>query len=125
MEEEVLKASDERYQVLFDNAGEGIVVAQDGKIQMLDSKMTELSGLPKQEILGRLFEEFVHPEDNNMINHMYEKRLHGNDPQRSYGFDACLKLVKEKGFKFEQYVEGPETNTFIPTTWFSRGRSPR
>ena len=56
-----LQASEEQYRLLFDNANELILVAQDFKIQFCNPKMCQVTGYSRDELIGMRFVELVHP----------------------------------------------------------------
>jgi PAS domain S-box-containing protein len=62
--EEALRASEQRYRMLVEQAGEGIVICnRDGKILMVNSKACELVGHPQEEIINQDVQSFISPED--------------------------------------------------------------
>jgi PAS domain S-box-containing protein len=77
--EEALKASEEKYRLLFENANESIVVAQDGKIKFLNPKFPKVMGYSKKELMSKLFVEFIHPDDREVASNNYLRRLNGDD----------------------------------------------
>ena len=62
--EEELRAGESRYRMLFEQASEGIILADDqGAILEANPLVLELLGLDRGEILGRRVYEFLHPGD--------------------------------------------------------------
>ncbi len=91
--ERALQESEEKYRSLVENAGEGIVIGQDNVVKLVNSRMVEITGFSKEELAGRPFLEFIHPEDRSMIADRYARRLRGEDVPRSYPF----RLVNRAG----------------------------
>ena len=58
--EEALQESIDRYRQLFENANDGIyIVSQDGYFMEANQKFAELTGIPREEILGKRTEIFL------------------------------------------------------------------
>lgn len=57
----------ESYRVLVENANEAVLVAQDGMLQYVNAKATEIMGYSKEELTSRVFTDFLHPHDRKMI----------------------------------------------------------
>ena len=83
---EALRESEKKYRTLFDNAGEAIFVAQGGKLVFSNPMTARLLGYPSEEIRIRLFTEFIHPDDRNMVVERYLKRLRGEELLAVYSF---------------------------------------
>ncbi len=84
--EEELKKSEERYRQLSENAGEAILVVQDGMVRFSNPKATELSGYSIKELTSRPFVEFIHPDDVDMVADRYLRRLKGEILPQTYDF---------------------------------------
>jgi PAS domain S-box-containing protein len=89
--EEALKASEEKYRLLFENANESILVIQDDRIKFFNPKFVKFSGYPETELLSRLFVEFIHPDDRETVVENHRRRLHGDDAPQSYAIRAIDK----------------------------------
>lgn len=88
-----LQESEEKYQVLFENAHETIMVLQDGMIRLVNSRGSELSGYSAQELMARPFIEFVHPDDREQVAENYRKRLDGLIRESTYP----VRIVTKEG----------------------------
>ena len=77
--EEKLSASQERNQLVVQNAGEGIMVIQDGAVKFANPKMIELVGYSEDEILLKPVTELVHPDDRRAVTAGQFKRLRGEE----------------------------------------------
>ena len=91
--EEELQKSEERYRHLTENAGEAILVVQDGMIRFSNPKGAELSGYSIEKLTSRRFVEFIHPDDSNMVADRYLRRLKGKIPPQTYDF----RIIKKDG----------------------------
>jgi PAS domain S-box-containing protein/putative nucleotidyltransferase with HDIG domain len=77
--EERLRAAQERNQLVVQNAGEGIMVIQDGAVKFANPKMIELVGYSEDEILLKPVTELVHPDDRRAVMAGQFKRLRGEE----------------------------------------------
>jgi PAS domain S-box-containing protein len=86
-----LAESEEKYRVLVENASEAVIVLQDNRMRFFNRKTLEMSGYSSQEITAKTISEFVYPQDRQMVNDIYSKRLQGKDIQSSYEFRMLQK----------------------------------
>jgi len=77
--EKKLRQSEEKYRVLVENAGEVILVAQNGEIKFVNRRVVEFLGYAPEEMTGKSFSDYVFPEDRETINKMDLKRLQGEN----------------------------------------------
>jgi len=77
--EEKLRASQDRNQLVVQNASEGIMVIQDGAVKFANPKMIELVGYSEEEILLKSVTDLVHPEDRRAAKAGQFKRLRGEE----------------------------------------------
>jgi PAS domain S-box-containing protein len=89
--EEELQKSEERYRQLAENAGEAILVVQDGMIRFSNPKGAELSGYSIEELTSKSFVDFIHPDDSDMVADRYLRRLQGEILPQTYDFRAMRK----------------------------------
>ncbi|MBU2547733.1 MAG: PAS domain S-box protein [Proteobacteria bacterium] len=104
---EALRASDEKFRVLVENAYEIICVLQDGAVKYINPSGSRLSGYTADEDLARPFIEFVHPDDRELILERYRKRLSGEDVPQNYE----TRIVHKKGHMIWVQVNG------VPIEW--------
>ncbi len=88
---EKLQESEENYRLLIENANEAIFVAQDGKLVFHNPLTSRIIGYSSEELMGRSFIDFIHPDDRNMVAENYLKRLKGEDFQSRYAFRCVFK----------------------------------
>jgi len=84
--EEALAASEEKYRLVVQNASQGIVVLQDGRLKFINAWACEFMAYPESEMFGKPFLSFVHPEDRGLVAERYEKRLKGEPTPPVYSF---------------------------------------
>lgn len=72
-------ASDERYRVMVENSLNSVMLTDiDGRILMCNEATTRLLGYPREEIVGRMGLDFVHPDDRAALAAL---RAAGNPPR--------------------------------------------
>ncbi|MBN2462028.1 MAG: response regulator [Dehalococcoidia bacterium] len=84
--EQELKASEERYRLLVENANEAIIVAQDGMLKFANPKAAELSGYSIKELTSMPFTDIIHPDDRDMVVDRYLRRMQGEVLPQIYPF---------------------------------------
>jgi len=90
--EQELRQSESRYRKLIENAGQGILVVQNGVIGYANPMLSRMMGYSQQDIYARPFPEFIHPDDRDMVVRHYKKRLEGDLTDSSvYRFRAVTK----------------------------------
>ncbi|MBI5605137.1 MAG: PAS domain S-box protein [Deltaproteobacteria bacterium] len=102
--EEALRESEERYRQVVENASEGILVAQNGRIKYHNPKIEELIGYSTEELTAAPFTEFIHPEDRGLVFERYQKRLTGEDLPQIYPFRIIDKQGNIKWMEINSVV---------------------
>ena len=62
-----LKESEDRYRMLAGSSFEGIVIHQNGIIVDVNSRVTEISGYERKELLGSKFFNLIHPSSKEVV----------------------------------------------------------
>jgi PAS domain S-box-containing protein len=75
--EDALRESEEKYRTLVNRANDAICVLQDGIIKMFNPRLPEFWGGSEEEIMGRPFTDFVHPEALFELISNYKRRISG------------------------------------------------
>jgi PAS domain S-box-containing protein len=88
---EALKKSEEKYRLLFENASQTILVAQDNLIRFANPKAAELLGATLEEINSTPFADFIHPDDKDTVINNYQNRLKGEQINNNYQFRVLRK----------------------------------
>jgi PAS domain S-box-containing protein len=116
--EEALRESEEKYRLLIDTANESIIVAQDGLLKFINNMTIELlEGYSEQELIGRPFSEFIHPDDKRMVVENYQRRIANEAAQQRYAFrvvtsDGTVKWVELNAVLIE-WQGRPATLNFL------------
>jgi PAS domain S-box-containing protein len=83
---EALEESEERYRFLFENAHDTILIAIDGTLKFVNSRVMELSGYTREELIGKPFREIIHPDDRQAVFERYLRWLTGGSIPDTYTF---------------------------------------
>ena len=94
--EEALRESENKYRTLIKNAGEAIIVAQDGIIKFANPKGEELYGHSQEELASKPLTDFIHEEDREMVGERHKKRLRGQKAPTTYPFRIINKAGDTK-----------------------------
>ena len=62
-----LERSEEKYRELVNNMLDGIFIIQDKKYKYVNAAMAQMVGYKIEDMLGRPFEDFIHPRDRERI----------------------------------------------------------
>ncbi|MFA7695105.1 MAG: PAS domain S-box protein [Methanoregula sp.] len=81
-----LKNSEEDYRHLIEHANEAIYVVQDGLLRMVNPRTIEFSGYSEKELLNQPFTRFVHPEDRDLMQDRFKKRIEGAAVPSCYSY---------------------------------------
>ncbi len=92
--EKELKASEEKYRLLVENASDAIFITQDGFIKFHNPKTLEMIGHSAKKISETQFIYFIHPEDRKVVMERYKQRLEGKKIKGSYSFRFIHKSGK-------------------------------
>ena len=72
---EALKQSEHMYSTLVQEGNDGIVIVQDEVIKFANPKIIEITGYSLDEILQKLFTKFITPDDREMVEDRYTRRI--------------------------------------------------
>ncbi|MBN2126082.1 MAG: PAS domain S-box protein [Deltaproteobacteria bacterium] len=114
---EALRKSESKNRIIVENANEGIVVLQDGRIRYANPKSTEFVEYSLREAMGRHFLEFVHPEDREYVMENHVRRLKGEKLPPLYQFrvvdrEGNIKWVEANGVRVA-WEGKPATLSFL------------
>ena len=84
--EDALRASEEKYRLLFENANESILVVQDSRIKFVNPKFMKVTGYSEMELKSSSFKEFIHPDDRDLVVNNHLRRLRGESAPQLYAF---------------------------------------
>lgn len=90
--EQALKESEEKYRTVVESSLSAILVHQDGRFQFANQRCAEMIGLDSpEELLGRYFWEFIHPEDRAIVKERGMMREKGQLTPEHYTFRLMEK----------------------------------
>jgi PAS domain S-box-containing protein len=93
--EEALRASEEKYRTLVENATEAIFVVQDEKIKFPNRKTLSLSGYSAEELSQIPFTHLIHPDDQEAIMERYRRRIQDEEMAGIQSY-RCLNKAGEE-----------------------------
>ena len=79
LSQQALRESEQKYRNLIERANDGIAIIQDGKFVFVNSRLAEMTGYPIEEATGKLFTQFIAPEEIERIADSYRRRMAGED----------------------------------------------
>lgn len=87
--EKALRESEEKYRNVVENTNDGICVIQDDSVKFINNSLTEIIGCSKDEIIGKNFEDFVHPDELQKVKDKYQRFMAGEQDEQRY--ETALK----------------------------------
>jgi len=75
--EEALRESEEKYRNLVERANDGITIIQDRIIKYANSRLTEMLGFGRDELIDKAFPMLLHPDELQKFAERYERRMAG------------------------------------------------
>jgi len=81
-----LRETEEKYRMVVENAGEIILVVQEGIIRYANPKASEVVGIPVEELKSRPVEDLIHPEDRALVLERHHRRSAGEEVPQTYAF---------------------------------------
>jgi len=94
--EERIRESEQNYRHLFENATEGILIAQGDRLVHINPALVSLLGRPADEIMSRPFTDFIFPDDRGMVMDRHLERMRGETPPTGYMFRVITGDGQEK-----------------------------
>lgn len=99
--EEALRASEERYRLIFEGSRDGIVFLDtENRREFANHRLVEIHDYTEEELEGKSVMSFVHPEDLPRIQENNRRRLAGESFEHTYEF----RLIHKDGHPVD--VEG-------------------
>lgn len=95
--EEALRASEEKYRLIIENAGEALYIIQNGLVVFVNPMFEKIAELPASELLGKSIIEFIPSTEDRMralINH--RRLLRGQISNTNSEFKVRLKSGVER-----------------------------
>jgi PAS domain S-box-containing protein len=115
--EDALLDSEKKYRRVVENANEGIIITQDGRLKFVNHQTLKFTGYSEKELRTRSFLDFVHPDDREMVIEHHLKRLAGKEIPRIYSFrmidkNGNIKWIQNNGVVIE-WEGRPATLNFL------------
>ncbi|HQO79819.1 MAG TPA: PAS domain S-box protein [Deltaproteobacteria bacterium] len=115
--QERLRASEEKYRILVENAKDGIFVYQDHFFKYTNPKFRELLGYSSEELSSMGFRNLVRPELADLIEARYDKRIRGEAVPEEYEIALRAKNGTWRAFEISpsiiRYEKRPATQNVI------------
>ena len=92
-----LRLSEEKYQLLVNNANEGIVVCQDLMIKFANPRAVEITGYAREELILKPLFELVHPDDHAIAGTKPPSACGENLSNQSISIKASGKMAGPSG----------------------------
>ena len=77
--EAALRAEEEKYRLLVENANEGALVVQGGTVKFVNPKLAVMLGYAREALIGRNFSDFIHSEDRIAVEARNRRRIQGDE----------------------------------------------
>jgi len=100
--EEALRESEGKYRSVVERASDGIGIVQDGLLKYANPRLADIGGYAVEEVMGKPFADFVHPDDVAETVECYTRRLQGDDAPARYE----TKLLHKSGRTVQAEVSG-------------------
>ena len=91
--EDALRGSEAHYRLLVENSSDIIVVVQGPVLKFANQRTSRILGFTHDELVTLPFITFIHPDDRDLLNQTYQRRLHGEPVPDRYTF----RLITKKG----------------------------
>ncbi len=91
--EDVLRASEEKYRLVVENASEAIVIIQDNYIQYFNPKTLRVLNHPADTLTTRTVDEVIHPDDRDMSRNRRLRMIKGESVPSNF----CCRIIDKDG----------------------------
>ncbi len=108
--EETLRASEEKYRNLVENATEAIFIVQDEKIKFPNPRTLSLSGYSAEELSKIPITQLLHPDEREAVLDRYRRRMRGEEIPGIQTYRVLNKANEELWAQFNS----------VPITWEGR-----
>ncbi|MBL8156297.1 MAG: PAS domain S-box protein [Anaerolineae bacterium] len=98
--EQALRASEERYRELVDSLADFVfVVDQQGNIMFANPAVEAMTGYAPEEIVGRPFSEYLHPDDLPALMSMFQEAVQGRAREEIDGAEQDIegRIIRRDG----------------------------
>ncbi|MBS4058604.1 MAG: response regulator [Bacteroidales bacterium] len=113
----LLRSSEEKYRLIFENANDGIFLSSDGQIRFINPKAFEITGYLPKMVIGKPFTDFIHPDYREMVLDNHYRRLRGEAVEESYDIKIIDAQKKVKWVELKSNLihwdDEPSVLTFM------------
>jgi|GEM_PF-1603746 len=88
-----LEMTEQKYRAIIERMQDALFMVKDGKIVFANNAVYKLAGYSKEELIGKDFTKFIHPEDRSIVIERYRKALEGEETPEEYEF----RILKKNG----------------------------
>jgi len=86
--ERAVRESEEKYRLVVERAMDGITILQDANIGYINEELASMIGYSPEELTGKPFLDYIHPDERKMVAERYAQRMAGKQvPDR---YEAAL-----------------------------------
>jgi|GEM_PF-1689587 len=78
--EDALRESEEKYKLIVNSSHTGIYILQEGKVQFVNQRLSEITGYTQEELIGMSFESLIAPESKEVIAESYARQKGKSGP---------------------------------------------
>ncbi|NIM98979.1 MAG: PAS domain S-box protein [candidate division Zixibacteria bacterium] len=89
--EDSLRASEEKYKTLTESSVAGIYILQDEKFVFVNEKFAEMHGYQREEMYGKEYLRYLHPNYRELVKHRVSQRLEGLAVPDQYEIQSLKK----------------------------------
>jgi len=93
--EEKIQSLEGKYRLLLENANDATFIAQDGVVKFANHKTEDMMGYNSEELATTPFNDFIHPDDRNIVLDRYRRKLNGEEVPTAYMFRVITRDGKE------------------------------
>lgn len=117
LKNEALREREERLQLIINLANEGVVIAQDLNLALVNPKTCEIAGRSEGELKNTPFLDIIHPDDRELTKNNFNKRLKGEALETKYEIrilnsNNTIRWVQVYGTKID-WQGKPATLNFL------------
>ena len=101
--QDLLRESEEKYRLIYENAGEGILLIQDGKVILTNPTMVMLMDIIPRKLIGNNFHDFIRSDNKNEIEAFFNIN---EEIIKEESFEVMISTKSEKRKWLELKVSG-------------------
>lgn len=91
--EDMLRDSEEKYRLIFENSNDAILLTHQGHIQFINPKTYDLTGFYPRNVIGKILTDLIHPDYKELIHNDHYERLQGMETSKTYD----VQIIDQKG----------------------------